>query len=283
MSEKNVPGIVGQSGSLTATRMCMKTQFKRRDVLWILAAAGGFAPGLSMASSTSGSVGIAVLDHGGGARSRPRSVEQLMWEVSKRTSIRVRESVQFVSLESDTLFENPFLVWIGQSECPPFSSDARRRLSHFLRAGGSLLISDASPPGDDAFDRCVRREMSAIWSDRDWLRLGNDHTVFRTFYLLRKPEGRIRRSAYFEGVMFDDRSPVIYERNDLFGAFGREKMGGWSLPVNPGGNRQREMAFRTGINLMMYATCLNYKRDQVHVLDILRRRRWKVEQSRPIR
>ena len=263
--------------------MSNNSHLNRRQCLWTLLAAGSLCPSLAWAQSETDTVGIALLDHGSGARSRPRAVEQLMWEVSKRTSIRVRESARYVKLDSDQLFENPLLVWIGHSDCEPFSAQSRRRLSQFLRAGGSLLISDASPPGDDAFDACVRREMQAIWSDREWLRLGSDHTAFRTFYLLQKPEGRIRRSGHLEGVFFDDRSPVIYERNDLFGAFGRQKVGGWSMPVNPGGARQREMAFRTGINLIMYATCLNYKRDQVHVLEILRRRRWKVEPSRPIR
>ena len=129
--------------------------------------AGSLCPSLVWAQSDTDTVGIALLDHGSGARSRPRAVEQLMWEVSKRTSIRVRESVRYVKLDSEELFENPLLVWIGHADCEPFSAQSRRRLSQFLRAGGSLLISDASPPGDDAFDACVRREMQAIWSDRD--------------------------------------------------------------------------------------------------------------------
>ena len=143
-----------------------------------------------------------------------------------------------------------------------------------------MIISDVSPKGDDVFDQQIRAEMKALWSDRDWLVFGNDHTLYRTFYLLENPVGRIRRNAQLEGVLFDDRSPVIYERNDLFGAFGREKLGGWLLPVFPGGDRQREMAFRTGINIVMYATCLNYKRDQVHVTEILRRRNWRVKPTR---
>jgi hypothetical protein len=228
-------------------------------------------------------VGIALLNHGGGSQSRPRAVEQLMWEVSKRTSIRVRERPNRIRALDSTLFENPCLLWIGTGACPAFTDTERARLSRYLRGGGTLLISDASVPGDDAFDACVRREMSAIWSDREWIILGNDHTIYRTFYLIENPQGRIRRSQALEGVMFDDRSPVIYERNDLFGALGRDKLSGWAMPVFPGGQRQREMAFILGINLVMYATCLNYKRDQVHVTEILRRRNWRIKPSRSIR
>ena len=41
--------------------------------------------------------------------------------------------------------------------------------------------------------------------------------------------------------------------------------------VIPGGERQREMAYRFGVNLVMYALTGNYKADQVHVPAILER------------
>ena len=42
-------------------------------------------------------------------------------------------------------------------------------------------------------------------------------------------------------------------------------------PTVPGGEAQREMAFRTGINMVMYALTGNYKADQVHVPALLER------------
>ena len=50
----------------------------------------------------------------------------------------------------------------------------------------------------------------------------------------------------------------------------------------PGGDTQRELAFRLGINLAMYALCLDYKTDQVHVPFILRRRQWQSERGVPL-
>lgn len=222
-------------------------------------------------------VGLGLLRHGQGFDQRPSAVEQLMWEVSKRTSIDVREKPAFVDPASDELFRWPLLVWIGNGPAEPLSDDRIERLSRFLRAGGMLYVSDASPEGDDRFDAAVRREMARLWPERPFGRIHNDHTVYRTFFLLQRPQGRINRQPWLEGVEFDDRSPVLYGRNDLFGAFGRDSLGSWKMPVVPGGRIQREMAFRLGINLVMYATCLNYKRDQVHTTAILRRRRWKVD------
>jgi hypothetical protein len=43
--------------------------------------------------------------------------------------------------------------------------------------------------------------------------------------------------------------------------------------VVPGGEDQREEAFRLGINLVMYALCLDYKTEQAHIDYILRTRR----------
>ena len=41
--------------------------------------------------------------------------------------------------------------------------------------------------------------------------------------------------------------------------------------VVPGGVRQRELAYRFGINLIMYTLTGNYKSDQVHLPSIMRR------------
>ena len=46
-----------------------------------------------------------------------------------------------------------------------------------------------------------------------------------------------------------------------------------SVPVGRGvtGERQREVAFRFGVNLIMYVLTGNYKSDQVHVPALLER------------
>ena len=69
-------------------------------------------------------------------------------------------------------------------------------------------------------------------------------------------------------------APVTAVRgNNDRGAWARDNFGNWEYECVPGGARQRELAFRMGINLVMYALCLDYKSDQVHVEYIMRRRR----------
>ena len=73
----------------------------------------------------------------------------------------------------------------------------------------------------------------------------------------------------------DDRMVVAYVQNDMGGAWSRDNFGNYEFQCEPDGERQRELAFRMGVNLVMYALCLDYKTDQVHVPFIMRRRRWK--------
>jgi Domain of unknown function (DUF4159) len=63
----------------------------------------------------------------------------------------------------------------------------------------------------------------------------------------------------------------VYVQSDLGGALERDDVGNYTLDVVPGGARQREMAQRLAVNLVMYALCLDYKDDQVHAPFIMRR------------
>ena len=68
------------------------------------------------------------------------------------------------------------------------------------------------------------------------------------------------------------RLAVILSLNDLAGAVARDEFGEWEYDVGPGGEGAREMTFRLGLNVVMYALCLDYKEDQVHIPFILQRR-----------
>src|SRR6202012_347105 len=109
-----------------------------------------------------------------------------------------------------------------------------------------------------------------------------DHVVFKSFYLLDKPLGRLPPAPPPAGggvararLIRDDRLVCAYVANDLGGAWARDDFGNYDFPCEPGGEKQRELAFRMGVNLVMYALCLDYKSDQVPVPFIMKRRRWK--------
>ena len=88
--------------------------------------------------------------------------------------------------------------------------------------------------------------------------------------------GRVSVSTELEAVIHDGRVVVLYSQNDLAGAWAKDPLGQYAFQCYPGGELQREHAFRLGINVAMYALCLDYKTDQVHVPFILKRRRWRI-------
>ena len=87
----------------------------------------------------------------------------------------------------------------------------------------------------------------------------------------------MRAAEHLYGAVRDERLAVIYSPNDVLGAWARDNYGNWEYEVHPGGAVQRESTVRFGVNLAMYALCLDYKEGQVHVNYMLRRRRWQVE------
>ncbi len=111
-----------------------------------------------------------------------------------------------------------------------------------------------------------------------------NHVLTKAFYLLRNFPGRwdggqlwvealegaaqdqARRARVSDGV-----TSIIVTPNDLAAAWALDEGGRPLYPTVGGGEDQREMAFRTGINIVMHALTGNYKADQVHVPALLER------------
>jgi hypothetical protein len=69
----------------------------------------------------------------------------------------------------------------------------------------------------------------------------------------------------------DGVSSIIITSNDLAGAWATLPNGQPMLPLDPGEPRQREFAFRAGVNIVMYTLTGNYKADLVHIPALLER------------
>jgi hypothetical protein len=207
----------------------------------------------------------------------PNGLRRLAWEIDKRTAIDVDLDAPVVTPTSDKLHETPFLYLAGDREIALPDQAGLESLRRFLTFGGFLLIDSAEGSTDGAFDHSVRRLIEAVFPPPGaGLELvAPDHVVYKSFYLLEQPVGRLAIAPAMEGVTRDGRLVVAYVQNDLAGAWARDNFGNYELPCEPGGEHQRELAFRMGINVVMYALCLDYKTDQVHVPFIMRRRRWK--------
>ncbi len=202
---------------------------------------------------------------------RPSAAQRIAWEVRKRTSIETRIEPSSVRLSDVSIFDTPFLYWAGDRAFGPLSERERSGLRRFVEYGGFVLIDDASPESD-GFDASVRRELGRTFPSGRLVKLPADHTLFRSFYLLDAPVGRVATPDYLEAIVHAGRAAVVYSRHDLGGAWARDERGQAPYDITPGGAFQRERAVRLGVNIVMYALCLDYKDDQVHAPFILRRR-----------
>jgi hypothetical protein len=222
-------------------------------------------------------VGIGVIAHGGIWDHRPEAIRRLLWETGKRTSINAARERTVVRLDDDgsaeanALYWQPLLILAGEGPLPPFTEAARRRLERHLRFGGLLLVDAPSP--SDPFSADARRELALVLPGVTPRRIDKDHVVMKSFFLVPRAEGRLRASETLEAMDLGDRTAVLFSDNDLLGAFERDRFGTWRFECEPDGDAQRERAFRLGVNIMMLATCLDYKEDQVHIPFIMKKKR----------
>ena len=245
-----------------------------------LAAAAGLAvrPRRARALGDADLFRFGQLELGESWNPHPTALARMAWEIDKRTAISVALEPRPVPLSAGArLFETPFLYLAGNREFPMPSVSEVDPLRRFLTFGGFLLIDSAEGATGGAFDGSVRQLIEALYPPPDpGLQIvPKSHVVYRSFYRIDQPVGRLAISPTMDAILRDNRMVVAYLQNDLGGAWARDNLGHWELPCEPGGERQREMAFRLGINLVMYALCLDYKSDQVHVDYLMRKRRFR--------
>lgn len=203
----------------------------------------------------------------------------LATELRYRTSIDVVE--QPLSLDAlDPRFSDQAFAVLAGSGSFSFSDQERAAIARWISLGGFLWIDNGgSDASSVAFDRSARRELGAMFPGRSLQRISADHVLFRTFYRLDYPAGRAIHRPYIEGLSMGPRIAVVLNHNDLLGALAKGPDGAWSATPKPGGESQREMAMRFGVNLAMYALCQHYKDDQVHLDYLLHRRKWRIRPS----
>ena len=203
----------------------------------------------------------------------PRAAARFLRELRRRTSVEPASRRRVVSATDPDLFHLPFLYVAGRGRFPELGAEAEAALRRYLGHGGTVLFDDASGVADSGFAQGVERLLGRLFPGRSLRPLPADHTVFQSFYLLQGAPGRKIVRPFLYGLDLEDLTPAILCVNDLGGAWDADPLGGYTYPCVPGGERQREMSFRLGINLVMYALTGNYKKDQVHIPFILRRRR----------
>ena len=194
-----------------------------------------------------------------------------------------------VDPETDDLSLYPLLYWPMDPREKNLSPKAQSRIADFMRNGGTIFfdtrdltlgaVHGPSSPGEQTL-----RRLTGGLDFPPLEQLPADHVLTKTFYILRDFPGRWAGGELWVEALppapkngappargGDGVSPVMIGNNDWASAWAVDNAGHFLFTPSPGGELQREMAFRFGINLVMYALTGNYKTDVVHAPALLQR------------
>ena len=202
--------------------------------------------------------------------------------LTARTSIEPAAPLP-VRLAEHPLAFFPLLYWPVTEEQPPLSARVERKVNDYLANGGTILFDLRDPtPGVNLGGGLsgagqALRQLTRNLDIPPLKPVPPEHVLTKAFYLLNDFPGRYDGGQLWVedtsagGGDGDGVASVLVGYNDYAGAWAIDQAGQPRFAVTPGGERQREMAYRVGVNLVMYAMTGNYKADQVHIPAILER------------
>ena len=213
--------------------------------------------------------------------------------LAQRTALEAGDPVG-VDPAHDELAFFPLIYWpvVPGAEKP--AQDAINRIDAYMKQGGTVVFDtrdavEAMPGDGGASQTPGMLALRNILSSLDVPELEpvpREHVLTKTFYLLRDFPGRFNSGQTWVETLprgdededasrpargGDGVSPIIITSNDLAGAWAIRPDGQPMLPLSPGEPRQREFAFRAGVNIVMYTLTGNYKADQVHAPALIER------------
>jgi hypothetical protein len=214
--------------------------------------------------------------------------------LAQRTALEAGDPVG-LDIARDELAFFPLIYWPVVPNAPKPSAQALARIDAYMKNGGTVLFDTRDaimvPPGAGGANRspgmiALRNILSSL--DIPELEpVSREHVLTKTFFLLRDFPGRFNSGQLWVEALpttsetedeskrparaGDGVSSIIITSNDLAGAWATRPDGQAMLPMVPGEPRQREFAFRSGVNIVMYTLTGNYKADQVHVPALLER------------
>ncbi len=197
-----------------------------------------------------------------------------------------------VDIRTDEIAFFPMLYWPVPANAQALPEPTLAKIDAYMKNGG-MIIFDTRDAGTSfmpsGFNRQTDRAtpMQRLLGTLDIPRLEpvpEMHVLTKSFYLLKAFPGRYDNGQLWveaeapadstrarQARRVDGVSSIMVTSNDFASAWALDERNTPLFPVIPGGEAQREMAFRTGVNIVMYALTGNYKADQVHVPALLER------------
>lgn len=205
-----------------------------------------------------------------------------------RTALEPGEAVGLDPARDELAFF-PILYWPVVAGRPIPAPETLRKLEAYMKGGGLVIFDtrdamSARPDGGSTPEGDQLKRMLQTLDIPELEPIPRDHVLTKTFYILDGFVGRYDTGTTWVEILppagedgrrparaGDSVSPIVITSNDLASAWAVNRRGEGLVPMSGSDPRQREMALRAGVNLVMYALTGNYKADQVHVPALLER------------
>ena len=210
--------------------------------------------------------------------------------LTQKTAVEPGEPVA-VNIETDEIAFFPMIYWPVLANARPLPPAVLAKIDAYMKQGG-MIIFDTKDHGQGVPTGYNLRgdgttPLQRMLGGLDIPRLEpvpEHHVLTKSFYLLRSFPGRFqggylwveaeiprdsdqgRTARRVDGV-----SSILITSNDFASSWAVDDNGRYMYPVVPGGEAQRIIALRVGVNIVMYVLTGNYKADLVHVPHLLER------------
>jgi hypothetical protein len=190
---------------------------------------------------------IARLQYGGGGDwyVGPSTLPNLLAEIRERTGLPVAPRPATVRLTDPRLRDHPFLFLTGHGNIH-FTDEEIAALRRYLLSGGFLHADDCY-----GMDEAFRREIARVFPDKPLVEVPLDHPIYHIVYSFPDGPPKIHehdgKPPQGFGIFHDGRLIVYY-------TYESDIHDGWEDPEVHGNPPElRELAFRMGVNIFMYA------------------------------
>lgn len=181
---------------------------------------------------------------GGDWYNDPEILINLANELKKRVPyIRVTPEEKVLTLDSDEIFNHPFLFITGHGNIHLKGSEIKN-LREYLQNGGFVYIDD-----DYGMDEYFRKEIKRWFPDKELKEVPLESPIYHIFYKF--PRGVPKIHEHYEGapkalgIFFGERLALLYTYNS-------NVSDGWTTRYNDP-DSLREEAMKFGINLILYS------------------------------
>ncbi|HET9152321.1 MAG TPA: DUF4159 domain-containing protein [Gemmatimonadales bacterium] len=216
-----------------------------RGILLLVALGGSATRVAAQEAEAPLTIGRLHYDGGGDWYANPSSLPNLLTAIRTRTALRAAVTEKVVTLDSDDLWNVPYIYMTGHGNVH-FSDADLETLRRYLRAGGFLHADD-----NYGMDASIRRELNRLFPGHPLEEVPLSHPIYHLIYDFPKGIPKIHEHdglpAQGFGIFLDGRLAVYYSYQSDLGD-------GWEDPeVHHDPPEKREAALRMGVNLFAYA------------------------------